>query len=112
MKRLLDHDPMTGITEYFHEDSQTGEWAIETVQDVRPSMEAARDMRNDPKHTKQGIKAGMWHYAHLDNVIITKMINEDGIDPYSPNDQKKLGQLLETKYKYCKVTDGYHKFKS
>jgi hypothetical protein len=111
MKRLLDHDPMTGITEYFHEDSQTGEWAIETVQDVQPSLEAANIMRNDPEHTKQGIKNGMWHYAHLDNVVITKMINEEGVNPYDPNDAKKLDKLIKKggKYEYCRLTDGYHK---
>ena len=111
MKRLLDYDPMTGISEYFHEDAHTGQWHIETVQDTQPSLEAAKAMRNDSEHTKQGIKNGMWHVAHFDNVVITKMMNEEGVSVYDPNDAKKLNELIKPggKYANCRVTDGYHK---
>ena len=112
MKRVIDYDPMTGITEIFHDDIGSDKWAIETVQNVGPQLEAAKDMRNDSENTKQGIKNGMWHYAHIPNMVITKMINEDGINPYNPNHATDLGKLIDRKYPYLKVTDGHHKFHS
>jgi len=112
MKRLLDYDPLTGVKEIFHEDSQTGEWAIETQQDVSAELEAAKDMRNDPDISNQGIKNGSWHYAHLSVLVMNKMINEDGVNPLDPNNAKKVGQLIDSKYPYCKLTTGHHQFKA
>jgi hypothetical protein len=112
MKRLLDYNPATGVKEIFHHDDITGEWAIETQQDVSAQLEAAKDMRNDPENTKQGIKNGNWHYAHLTDLVMYKMINEDGVNPLDPNNTTKVGQLIDSKYEYCKVTNGHHKFHS
>lgn len=112
MKRLLDYDPLTGIKEIFHHDDKTGEWAIEMQQDISAQLEAAKDMRNDPNISKKGIKDGMWHYAHMPNIIVQKMISEDGVNPYDQNNATKVGKLIDEKYPYLKVTGGHHKFKT
>ena len=111
MKRLLDHDPLTGVTEIYHDDEMTGDWAIETRQDITPQLEAARDMRNNPEESRNGIKNGFWHYCHIPNLIMNKMINEDGVNPLDPNNARKVGQLIDSKYEYLKLTAGNHKFK-
>jgi hypothetical protein len=41
-----------------------------------------------------------------------KMLNEDGVDIHNPNDHKKMGELIETKYQYLKLTSGKHKIKA
>lgn len=40
MRRIFDHDPMLGITEYFHYDHATGDGYIETVEDETALWEA------------------------------------------------------------------------
>lgn len=40
IKRVLDHDPEMGVTEYFHYDTNTDRTTIEVVQDVEPILEA------------------------------------------------------------------------
>ncbi len=110
MKRLFDQ--VNGITEYFTYNDETGGFAIETVEDVEPQIEFARGMRNDPAITKQGIKKGWWHIAHLPDTIILKMKQEDGVDVFNPNDAAAVGKLLNDKYSKFKLTDGKHKLKT
>ena len=112
MKRLLDHDPVTGVTNYFHYDEHNDISTIETVQDVSKVMDMIGEVRNDEEVTKKAIKDGWWHYAHLPDIVILKMIQEDGVNPYNQNDAKKVGQLIEDKYQHCKLTTGKHKIKS
>ena len=111
MKRLLDHDPVTGVTDYFHYDEHTDTSTIETVQDVSSYLDKAKAARNDSDQSRKGIKNGFWMYAHLPDVVILKMLREDGVNVYDPNDAKKVGQLVDTKYEYCKLTYGKHQFK-
>jgi len=111
-KRILDVDPLTGRTDYFHYDEHNDISTIETVQDVQPFLDMSQGMRNDEEITKKGIKNGWWHYAHLPDIVITKMIQEDGVNPYDPNNSKKVGQLIEDKYQYCKLTTRKHKIKA
>lgn len=110
MKRLFDQ--RNGITEYFHYDDTTGNVIIESVSDVEAEIEAAKAMRNDPQITKDGIKEGWWHIAHIPDSIILKMKFEDGVDVYDRNDWGKVGQLLNDKYSAFKLTDGKHKLKA
>jgi len=46
-KRLFDHDPQTGITEYYYDDTATGGFVIEQVQDVTEIIELNKAKRND-----------------------------------------------------------------
>ena len=111
MKRLLDHNPQTGLTEIFHYNEQTDTSTIEVVQDVSGIMDAAQKLRNDPNYSKDGIKKDWWHLAHIPDLIILKMKYEDGVDVYDRNDWQAVGRLLDTKYSNFKTTSGKHKFK-
>jgi hypothetical protein len=52
---LFDHDPATGMTEYFHYDEATGGFVIETRQDVGLIIELNKSRYNETeKHTPYG----------------------------------------------------------
>jgi hypothetical protein len=42
MKRVLDYDPATGITQWFHFDEITGDIGLETKQDVTAIIEGTK----------------------------------------------------------------------
>lgn len=53
-KKVFSHDPMTGITKYWH-DNQDGTVTIESDQDVKAIMEANQFGRKEAdKHAKWG----------------------------------------------------------
>lgn len=112
MKRILDHNPLTGLTEIFHHDEATDVSTIQVVQDVSGIMDTAQKLRNHESYSKEGIKQDWWHLAHIPDLIILKMKYEDGVDVYDRNDWKAVGRLLDTKYSNFKTTSGKHKFKA
>lgn len=46
MKRLFDHDPLSGITKYWHV-RENGEYVVETKQDMTKIIAANRRAHND-----------------------------------------------------------------
>ena len=109
MKKILDHDPLTGITEIFHHDPNTDVSVIETVQDVGPILEVNKKLQNLPEYTADGFKSGWWHYGHIPDSIILKWKVEKGIDVFNPNDKDAVFKLLnDPEYKYLKTTHKHH----
>ena len=45
-KRVLDYDPATGITQWFHYDEATGDMGLETEQDVTSVIESTKGAFN------------------------------------------------------------------
>jgi len=106
MKRLLDYDPLTGITQYFHYDETDGKWGIESVQDVEPFLDRNKARQNDENYSKNGIKNDFWHVAHIPNVVIERWLRE-GIDVYNKDHIKKVrAKLNDPDYRYLKATSG------
>ena len=106
-RRLLDYDPLTGITQYFHNDEITGKWAIETVQDVDPILDVNKALQNDEDYSKDGIKKEFWHVARIPVVIQEKWLREDGINIYNKDHWHKVKQKLnDPDYLYLKTTTG------
>jgi hypothetical protein len=115
VKRLLDHDPETGVTEWFHYDHMSGDVHIETVQDVEPVLDVNKSLQNSDEYTKHGIKEEMWHYASIPIVVQVKWLNEYGIKnwPMHPHNKKLLFQLLNSReWGYLKTTSKIHVAKS
>lgn len=59
--RLLDRDPLTGITEYYHFDPDTNGFVIETQQDITNIIELNKAVVND----NAGWRGEFHHVAHI-----------------------------------------------
>lgn len=107
MKRLLDYDPLTGVTQYFHYHESTGEWGIESVQDVDPILDWNKSAQNHDSYSSNGIKNEFWHVARIPIVIQEKWLREDGIDVFNKDHWKKVkSKLNDPDYRYLKTTTG------
>jgi len=109
MKRLVDYDPMTGITTWFEYHPETDMTIVGREQDVDGILDLNRHLRNDSDYSKAGIKNDWWHYATIPNILIEKWKTEEGIDVFNKDHGKKLFQKLNSpEYKYLRVTDKVH----
>ena len=110
-KRVLDYDPMTGITTYFDYIHEEGEKTIITrEQDVSTILEANKAIQNDDQITRDGIKKSWWHYAQIPNIIIEKWQTEHGVDLFNRDHQKAVFRLLnQPEYRYLKTTTKMHR---
>jgi len=107
MKRLLDHDPLTGVTQYHEYDPLTKRTTIETVQDVTPFLERNKIRRNNEDYSREGIKNEWWHTATIPVVIQYKWLKEYGVDIYNKDHAQKVNSLLDSPdWKYLKTTTG------
>ncbi len=68
--RLLDHDSLTGITEFYHFDPHTGGYVIETQQDIEHVIELNKAVVND---NDTGWKGEWHHVAHIPLSILMKL---------------------------------------
>lgn len=108
-RRLLDYDPLTGISTYFQFEAATDVMHITTEQDVAPILKAAEMRRHDADYSSQGIKDDWWHYARLPTTVIMEMKTKHGIDMMAPNtDWKSALKILNREYPYFKTTEKTH----
>lgn len=101
-RKFLDFDPTTGLlTTSTQEDGKT---YIGYQQDVQAHLDIAARCRNerDPNFDRKDV---MRHVAFVPDIVQIRMLAEDGVRFHDPNDEQKVLQLLETKYKLCKTTD-------
>ena len=109
MKRIVDHDPMTGISTFFEYHPDTDMTIVSREQDVESILELNKAKANDTDYTKNGIKNGWWQYASYPLVIIEKWLTEDGIDVFNPEHEKRrLQKLNQPEYRYLKTTQKMH----
>lgn len=107
-KRLLNYNPLSGETVWFQYDQSIDSMTITHEQDVSRHLDLAHARATDSEYTRKGMKADMWHYAHVPNTTVMQMLAEDGVDLFDRNHQKRAFELLNTKYKRCKTTEKTH----
>jgi len=111
MRRLLDHNPLTGESVIFEYEAGSDKDTLRITheQDVSALLDGNKRLANDRDITKKGIKNDMWHYASIPNALILKWKEELGVDVFDKNDRKKVFKLLNSpEYKYLKTTDLTH----
>lgn len=107
MKRLIDHDPLTGVSQYHEYDPLTKRTTIETTQDVTPFLESNKIFRDCDDYSKKGIKNEWWHTATIPVVVQYKWLKEHGVDIYNKDHAQKVNQMLDMpEWKYLKCTNG------
>lgn len=108
MKRLLDFDPLTGEKVWFQYEQSTDHMVITHEQDVSPSLEYSHARQIDDDYTKKGIKGDLWHYARVPNVVIMDMKERFGVDFWNRDHKRRVFELINSEYPYCKTTDKTH----
>lgn len=86
--RLFDHDPLTGVTEYFVFDEDTGGFTIETQQDVEPLVEINKALYNDTGDYRR-FGGELHRIASLPNVIVMELSKQGILTP--------AGRILDDK---------------
>lgn len=107
MPILFDHDPITGVTQYFDYDPITDKVHITSTQDIAKVFDANLALRNDPENWKRGVKEGFAHYATIPPLVELEL-RKKGLRLGDQNATKRIIQEIETNYPYCKVTDAKH----
>lgn len=110
-RRFLDHDPLTGVTEYFHYDSITDTSAIETVQDCSDILDRNKSDQNNESLWKDGVKDSLAPYATIPIVVQVQWLNEYGLKdwPMLPQNKKLLLRLLASReWGYLRRTSKIH----
>ncbi len=108
MKRILSADKETGLTEIFHYDDATDNITIETRQDVQAHVDAATQLRNDSDYTRQNMKEGWLHYAHIPASIVLKLRFEHGLSIYKKEHLKAVFRKINELYPKLKTTEMMH----
>lgn len=111
-KRLLDVDPMTGLATYHDYDALNKRNVITYEQDISKTVDFSEALANDGESTKRGLKESMLHYAHIPDIVALKMKFEDGVDPFDPNNSRRVFELVNSKYKRLKTTNLVHRPKA
>ena len=71
-KRVLDYDPATGITQWFHYDEITGDIGLETKQDVTAVIEGTKGAFN-PVDERAPWKGAVHKVASIPLVIYNEL---------------------------------------
>src|SRR5882724_11995735 len=101
--RLLDHDPITGISEFFHYDAQTDSAQIEYRQDVSKILEWNKERRVSAGKAKLQSKRDLLHYARVPVIAQYDMLFRHGVRFGDREHRKKVMALLNTsEYEYCR----------
>lgn len=108
MSRVLDFNPLTGERVLFDYDAHQDRMVLTHQQDVRRELAFAHNKAVDDSATQRGIKNDLWHYARVPNIVILEMKQKHGVDFFDRNHKKRVFELLNTEYKWCKTTDKNH----
>lgn len=71
-RRLFDHNPMTGETQWFHYDETNDTFLIESVQDLEPMVEAAKASFNSYSGNERWGNGR--HVAYIPNVFMQELM--------------------------------------
>jgi len=112
-KRIIDFDPLTGMTTWFDYDPQTDITYVGREADVESILEVNKTLANMPEYSKGGMKAGMWHYATIPNILIEKWMVEDGIDAYKRDHWPAVVRKINSPdYRWLKTTAKRHEVRN
>ena len=106
-KRLLDYDPITGVSCFWNCD---GESVVLThEQEVSHILDANKRAAADQDKTKRGIKQDWWKYATVPAVVEIEWLQKHGVSLGNPEHKARVFKLLNSpEYRYLKTTDKVH----
>lgn len=108
MPMLFDHNPETGVTEYFDYDPINDAVTITTKQDVTGFLDHIQKVRNMPEISQNGIKEDWWHYCSIPTVVELEL-RKKGLCLENKDHMKAILREINTNYPYLKATTKWHR---
>ena len=108
MPILFDHDPDSGVTEYFDYDPIKDQVSITASQDVTMFLDRMNDIRLHPEISQQGIKEDWWLYASIPTVVELELRNK-GLHLENKDHTKAILREINANYPYLKATTKWHR---
>lgn len=108
MPILFDHNPDSGVTEYFDYDPINDQVAITSVQDVSEFLDLMNDVRNTPEISQKGIKEDWWLYAKIPEVVELELLRK-GLSLNNKDHMQAILREINTNYPYLKATTKWHR---
>lgn len=108
MPMLFDHDPDTGVTEWFDYDPIQDAVSITTTQDVTHFLDRMNDIRLHPEISQQGIKEDWWLYASIPTVVELEL-RKKGLHLENKDHMKAILREINSNYPYLKATTKWHR---
>lgn len=108
-KRLLDHNPLTGMSISFDYDENNDSFTIGHHQDASAVIDDNKWALLDLDAHKKAAKADWAHYAKIPEIVILEWKALYGVDFMDPNHWTRCMALLNSpEYKYLKRTTYRH----
>lgn len=112
-KRLLDYDPIRGVSCYMEYQASTDSVTMTHEQDVAAVLDANKRQAADEDKTRRGIKNDWWKYASVPAIVEVEWLNKYGVILDNPEHKQRVFELLNhPDYKYLKTTNKVHVVKS
>ena len=107
MKRLIDHDELTGLFTYHDYDHDTGKTIISYEGDSEPILDLNKQLYNNGTNGYAS-KAREWkHVANIPAILLMKWLAEEGIDYRDENDWPAIRRKLNSnEYLYLRTSPG------
>ena len=101
-KRLLDYDPLTGVSTYHDYDHLTKQTTISEEQDVEAALRANRELAKEDKP-----KGEWWHVATIPVGVQYKWMKDHGVNIHDKNHKDGVTRLLNSsEYEYLRTSKG------
>lgn len=93
----------TGVVTRTFTDESTNEMLIRKDQDLAPSLEFATSLRNADQYSREGIKKGFWHVAHIPEVVIVEL-RHIGVDIFRADARSIIAGLRKLNMEHFLTT--------
>ena len=102
MKRLLEHNEFSGLTQYFHYDELADTFTIETVGNAEPVIERNKKLYNE------GRRRGGWNFiASIPPEVILTWRSKYGLKIEDRNHWPRIKRLLnDSEWRYLRTAPG------
>lgn len=86
-----------GVVTTMEVDKITNRMVIKKAQDISANVEMTNRLRNNDEYTRNGIKKGWMHAAHIPEIVIVKLLRE-GINVYHAPAKEIIAGLKKIGY--------------
>lgn len=109
-RRLISHDPITGLNTWHDYDSLTDTTTISYTGEHEGIIERNKEIANDVDVSRKGMKNDFLYYASIPATVQVDWLINKGVDVMEKHHAKEMFKLLnDPEYKHLKVTTKNHR---